>query len=501
MRLKRGVVLLFVGERRSGKTSVLFQIQEGKLGQEFLPIFIDMQAIGSVTSDTEFFRYMADRTCEAAHDERIVADYYNFVPGTNPIITFDSLLDDLRKIYSAADKHLIFLFDEAEGLRNKVASGELTGNIFTYMARILESRRISFCFTGSSGLPESQSEQWRRLIAKAVYKKISFLSKTDTRRLVTEPGAGEVTYAEGVVEAIYDLTYGHPYYTQVICMEIVNYLNGTQKHHLTREELDGIVETILDNPPQNMIYSWDELSRPEQITLSLLSEQSGDERSYVGAETLAGTIQENGYPLEMEADTLHIHLESLYGREVLAKNEEGAYRFNLDLYRQWVRRSRSIWRLLEEQRPKKSKRWIWAAGIGAAVLAAGIVGFFLLRGPPEEGRQVSPAEVRGGFQPTTGYLHITSDPIDAEVWIDGQRVGRTPTTKPEMAPGRHIVTVRLDGYRPLADTVEVVTGKRDTIDVSLKRLMGRLSVQSTPPGSQVSSVVRSTQAKKHRLLI
>jgi len=39
-------VLVFCGERRSGKTSILFQILNGRLGERFLPVLVDMQMIG-----------------------------------------------------------------------------------------------------------------------------------------------------------------------------------------------------------------------------------------------------------------------------------------------------------------------------------------------------------------------------------------------------------------------------------------------------------------------
>ena len=103
---KEGVVLLFVGERRSGKTSILYQIRNGRLGDEFLPVFIDLQAIVSVTNDREFFTYMAERTCEQVHDERIVASSYDFSQGS-PTLAFDRLLDDIRD--ACPGRRLIYL--------------------------------------------------------------------------------------------------------------------------------------------------------------------------------------------------------------------------------------------------------------------------------------------------------------------------------------------------------------------------------------------------------
>ena len=48
---KSNQVLVFCGERRSGKTSILFQILGGRLGERFLPVLVDMQILSSQMSD------------------------------------------------------------------------------------------------------------------------------------------------------------------------------------------------------------------------------------------------------------------------------------------------------------------------------------------------------------------------------------------------------------------------------------------------------------------
>jgi len=49
-----GLVMVFAGARRSGKTSILFQILNGRLGQQFVSVLLDMQAM-TVDSEAEFF--------------------------------------------------------------------------------------------------------------------------------------------------------------------------------------------------------------------------------------------------------------------------------------------------------------------------------------------------------------------------------------------------------------------------------------------------------------
>src|SRR5436853_2377202 len=54
----QGVLIVFCGERRAGKSSILYQVLNGRLGERFIPIFVDLQEM-VVSSDSEFFARIA----------------------------------------------------------------------------------------------------------------------------------------------------------------------------------------------------------------------------------------------------------------------------------------------------------------------------------------------------------------------------------------------------------------------------------------------------------
>ena len=76
--------------------------------------------------------------------------------------------------------------------------------------------------------------------------------------------------------------------------------------------------------------------------------------------------------------------------------------------------------------------------------------------PPETSRPaaVTPAAPE---PPRFGLLTINADPFGS-VFVDGVPVGDTPVVRHELAPGRHIVEVRREGYQTVADTLDVVAG-------------------------------------------
>jgi hypothetical protein len=55
---------------------------------------------------------------------------------------------------------------------------------------------------------------------------------------------------------------------------------------------------------------------------------------------------------------------------------------------------------------------------------------------------------------TTSLLRITSEPPGTEVWINGERMGVTPTSLPDLNPGRTLVVLTKQGWHP--DSTELL---------------------------------------------
>ena len=58
-----------------------------------------------------------------------------------------------------------------------------------------------------------------------------------------------------------------------------------------------------------------------------------------------------------------------------------------------------------------------------------------------------------------GFFSVASEPAGAAVFLDSKRIGTTPITKKEFAPGEYIVRFELKGYVPLSIMGEVKAGE------------------------------------------
>lgn len=351
MRERSGIVLVFCGDRRSGKTSILFQILNGRLGDEFLPVLIDMQYFAAISTDRDFYRNIYREMLRAVHHEdeqRERMRRYDALLSDSPAQSFETVLNETMA--RQAGKNLLFLFDEYELIEAKIDRGELSRNVIPFLAGLVErSRPTSFIFTGSKNLEERFTPHWRVMLGKSLYRKISYLTRQDTERLIRQPVAGLVDYDADAVAEIYRLTSGQPFYTQVICQNLIDHLNEVRRRAVGLPDVSSIVEGIVNNPLPQMIYFWDSLAGEEKIALSLLAESLADGQSRSTPGALLADARAKGVPLDIDEPGLQAASARLVEQEILAR-EGGAFQYRIDLLRHWVRQTHSIWQVVKEAR-------------------------------------------------------------------------------------------------------------------------------------------------------
>ena len=371
----QGVVIVFCGERRVGKSSILYQVLNGRLGDRFIPVFVDLQEM-VIASDAEFFARVSRLIAEsiARADTRVAGasattaagdaldlsgrrSPSSFAPSIsppqfdwrNPYPIFLDFLDEA--LNSIGDRTLLILMDEYELLEGKVDEGKLSNELFTFLAGLMDNKeRLALIFTGSRRLEERDRKYWRELLRRSLFRKVGFLSEKDTVRLITEPVHGRVVYGRGVIDVIQRLTAGQPFYTQVMCQNVVDYMNEHRQNWLTLADLTLVITDIVDNPLPQMIYAWDGLSDDEKLGLSLLAETLADGTAYATATDLRTSVKTNDYPVNLSGNTIRLNLEEMFRRELLEKDSADGFRFKIDLLRLWIRRSHSIWQVVKEVR-------------------------------------------------------------------------------------------------------------------------------------------------------
>lgn len=491
---EKGGLLVLCGSRRSGKTSILFQIRNGRLGTKFVPVLIDMQAM-VVGDDAEFLAEIVEGLALALDDGDVVTAYREYIEcrSGNAHKAFLDTISFLRGPLNG--RKVVLMFDEYELFETHIRKDRFSTDVLNLLANWMEHRDgVFIVFTGSDRLEERSPGFWEHFLGKAQHRRISFLSRGDARRLMEEPIAGQVSYSSGCLDDIWEITAGQPFYTQVICQALIDRLNEHDSVLVTKEDIAGVLNEIVDNPLPQMVFTWSALSAPEKLALALVAELTSGATGFLDVEDLASFAAAEGIPVENTA--LHEALEALFHKEMLSKKGGSAkYRFKMDLWRRWIRRMHSVWQVVNEiglsVAPKARRslgiRLIFIAGI----LILGLLGYYgvfvgspgtqetMPKRPPER-TNVLPAQEDEAY-----VLSVTSIPEGAVVTAESVELGRTPLINIEVETDSVVVQVKKRGYEPAQELMVFPPGRQGHLSFELHPRPGALQVSGNEDGIRV----------------
>lgn len=329
-------VIVLHGQRRTGKTSILYRLQD-LLADTHVAVLVDMQ--GKAARGTADFLYaLSDDVAYALENHGIFVDLperteYEAVPE----FTFRSRF--LRSVVSKLDsRNLLFMFDEFEELQRRVEDGRLEPEVFPFLRNLMQHEpRIDFLFSGTHKLEELGAEYWSILFNIAAYKQITFLEKDEVHRLVTEPVAADgMEFDPLAVDRIVQVTAGHPYFTQVVCHEMVAYHNEVERSYITVTCVDQVLERIIERGEAHFKYIWAGAMPDEQRVMLALADLLPDADAAATPAQVTQELARNG--IEMSQDTLLRALAHLRAKDIVARSgpQSSLYRFKIDLIRRWI---------------------------------------------------------------------------------------------------------------------------------------------------------------------
>lgn len=185
-----------------------------------------------------------------------------------------------------------------------------------------------------------------------LYQHVGNLSQADTLRLIQEPVAEfGMRYDDLVLDKIWRLTSGHPYFLQLLCHSLVNLHNRAKHSYLTISDVNNVLDGILASGEAHFIYLWSESSPSERMVLFALSR-------IMPLTGTASDISIGDYLAERGMTLPRIQIRSalhqLALREILTVNNHEdsenstIYRWQLGLLGLWVEKYKSFGKVMDE---------------------------------------------------------------------------------------------------------------------------------------------------------
>ena len=339
----QGSIIVLCGERRTGKTSILCQIQAGRLGPGYRSVFLDMQGI-IADHDLEFLALLRQE-CERSL-RAVGSPLAEVTTGSSPYTEFTEFLRATSRSLGA--DRLLLLVDEYELIDERIQAGRLSPEIPRFLNSLLQHiPGLSLILTGSSGL--EGRPLWNDLLGKSFFREVSFLGKADVEALIREPLIGKVSLQGDALARLLRLSAGHPYFTQLLGQNLVDWLNENQETLITPERIERVVARILEHPPPHLVYMWEDQPVDRRLVLASLASLISTPVEFVNwrrVSRVLGSIPDDRTRRIDETRT-RILLEDLRQRGLVDRDQQ-RYRFKMDLIRVWVAAEHSVWSVLSD---------------------------------------------------------------------------------------------------------------------------------------------------------
>jgi photosystem II stability/assembly factor-like uncharacterized protein/tetratricopeptide (TPR) repeat protein len=327
-------VIVLYGQRRIGKTSILYQLTKpSNLPPGFHPVYLDLQGMAEWHLDEVLYRLAQE-----------IAKSLNIPTPSQPefgIGDGDYFYDQfLPQVYEALKgDRLLLLFDEFEILSAEPRNDVAIQTFFPYLQKkILHEQQLAFIFAVGRRLDEL-SYPLKSTFKAARTRFVSLLREEEARRLITELASGVVEYKKEAIEHIISLTACHPYLTQLVCYELVDYLTERDKTYATADDVDAVIDNAIESGSAALAWLWDGLPFAERFFLSAVAHVT-DESGMATQDGIRDILQQ--YQVRLLGPELTSAPDTLITKWGWLKQTKEGYKFVVELLRRWIIKEHSL---------------------------------------------------------------------------------------------------------------------------------------------------------------
>ncbi|MBD2487473.1 ABC transporter substrate-binding protein [Aulosira sp. FACHB-615] len=258
------------GQRRIGKSSIIRNIPKKSQDlDDFVFISFDLEDY----SQEPLSGILAALAEKIVEDIQLEQDHIKLPKSTELEVIPDIFYNQfLSQVYQKLEgKNLVLLLDEFEALSNENSESSLE-EFFKYLSAIinLDDKLYLILFIGQELLNTQNIIQIFNDVP--IIQEIGLLNKISTENLITKPAQGVLSYEKDAIEAIFKLSAGHPYFTQVICFAIFVRAREKEAFNVSKEDVEAVIDKAIELGEASLAWFWDGFSIPEKVLFSAVAE-------------------------------------------------------------------------------------------------------------------------------------------------------------------------------------------------------------------------------------
>lgn len=354
--------IIIYGQKRSGKSSVLHHLKQGLEATD--RTFCISFSLGEIIRDLNEYTFYHKIIYGISRNLRLRKTKEERVPEftcpteeefkakypSNPANGFIELIEDFLIACSGVEnwqnKKLVVMIDEFTYLYTAIRNGSTSDTIMKQWKAITqnENAKFSVVLVGQDVVPSFKKEDYAKNAFGVIEDiRLTYLDMEDARKLIEEPilnKNNESRFIGRAVETIIDYTSRNPYYIQIFCARLVDYMNAKKIIRVTEADIKDIAETFIEGSQALAPEKFDNLIRAgeehdfiefddEPIIKVLRQIATGSKNIGICSRD---NISLNNKDLEDKI------LNHLVDREVLESKQGDNYKIQVKLFQEWLLR-------------------------------------------------------------------------------------------------------------------------------------------------------------------
>ena len=353
-------VILLEGNRRTGKTSILRQLEKGGAPSGWFPVYCSFHGAegdawrGGIATQN-VFRLLALTTGWALHDAG-VETWFPELPAREPGRRFKlAFRDGLKEAFAgeypfevfalyidaaieaSSPRRILLMLDEFDKLQEGIEAGITSPQVPENIRHLLQHRAgLGAIITGSRRLKRLREEYWSALFGLGHRIGISALPMEEARRLVTRPVEGMLDYLPQACERVVELCARQPFLVQSLCNRVFEQAAAGNGRTVTLEIVEGAAtEMVRDN--EHFRTLWGYAGTERRRLLLMLCERLSEGPDAVNLDLFQAELEEHKVPVSRRDLTSDIEdLRELELIELDNSHRRGSYRLAVPLMARWL---------------------------------------------------------------------------------------------------------------------------------------------------------------------
>ncbi|MCB9609780.1 MAG: hypothetical protein H6716_24520 [Polyangiaceae bacterium] len=335
-----GQCFVLYGQKRSGKSSVLVQL-EHRIKAPALAVKLTLGAVDTSNAQANFVTLCLDRVEERIADDLGIGlrDWPDRASiAQDSVGSFRRGMRAARAALTTAgwvDPRVILLIDEFTYLYEYIEEGIVPPTFMRHWKGLLETQTFSAVLVGQDSMPKFK-ERYANEFARTHDERLSYLSLDEAKALATEPIAlhGQSRYRGKALDKLMQLTAGNPFFLQIICDRLVRHINhpDVRSPFITEWDVDAVVQSLVgaDGLGEERFDSLITVAG-ESVAEATRDQYLAVLWSIARASNLAALSE---LPSVANRDDL---LKDMADREVIERDSAGRFSIRVGLFAEWLR--------------------------------------------------------------------------------------------------------------------------------------------------------------------